>query len=76
MSNEETLVIDTPEGIEMYRMLAVKSALGLEVRTGMKMSRGVNVFQQGKAILESYGIKPKGTKQGVFEQLENLLVLE
>lgn len=33
--------IDTPEGIAMVRLLALRSALKFEVATGMKM-RGVN----------------------------------
>jgi hypothetical protein len=64
-----TVVIDTPEGIEMYRRLAVRSALRLEV-LGLR-GRG-KVFQLAKEIVASYGIKPKSTKTMVLEQLEEL----
>lgn len=37
-------IIDTPEGIAFARFLAVRSALSLEVRTGMKMSRGRSIL--------------------------------
>ena len=64
-----TVVIDTPEGIEMYRRLAVRSALRLEV-IGLR-GRG-QVLGLAKAIVASYGVKPKNTKAGVVEQLEEL----
>ena len=35
----EPIVIDTPEGIEHFRIAAIISALRIEVKTGMKMSR-------------------------------------
>jgi hypothetical protein len=38
-----SICIDTPEGIAAYAALARYHALSLEVRTGMKMSRGINV---------------------------------
>ena len=31
--------IKTPEGIEAYRLLTIRAALRLEVKTGMKASR-------------------------------------
>lgn len=38
MTNE-TIVIDTPEGINMYRLLTIAHSLAFEAKTGMKMSR-------------------------------------
>jgi uncharacterized protein with FMN-binding domain len=38
MTNE-TIVIDTPDGIYMYRLLSIAHSLAFEIKTGMKMSR-------------------------------------
>ena len=64
-----TVVIDTPEGLEMWRRLSVRSALRLEV-LGLQ-GRG-QVFRLAKEIVASYGAKPKNTKALVLEQLEEL----
>jgi len=66
----ETVSIDTPEGIEMFRCLAVKGALQLEV---LGMRGRFPVFQQAKDIVAAHGVKPAGTKAAVLEQLEELL---
>ena len=66
----ETVSIDTPEGIEMFRYLAVKGALQLEV---LGMRGRFPVFQQAKDIVAAHGVKPAGTKAAVLEQLEELL---
>jgi anion-transporting ArsA/GET3 family ATPase len=43
---DEAIVIDTPEGIEFARVLAIRSCLRLEVATGMKRSnRGATTLQ-------------------------------
>lgn len=39
-SNSGTLI--TGEHIELFNLMRAASALGLEINTGMKMSRGVN----------------------------------
>jgi hypothetical protein len=39
-TQEESIVIDTPEGIAYFRLLAIKHGLSIEINTGMKMSRG------------------------------------
>lgn len=39
MTNNEAFVIDTPEGINMYRLLTIAHALAFEAKTGMKMTR-------------------------------------
>lgn len=68
-----TIVLDTPEQIEAYRLISIRSALAIEVR-GMKFSNRVNVFQQAKAVLTAAGIKPKGNKPGVWVQLDDYMV--
>ena len=65
-----TIVIDTPEGIEMARRLTVRSALRIEVKTGLK--NRAPIFRLAKDIVASYGVDPKGTKKGVLAQLEEL----
>jgi hypothetical protein len=46
-------ILEGPEEIEMGRILAVRSALGLEIKTGMKMSRGVSVLKLANDITGS-----------------------
>jgi len=55
-------IIDTPAAIARYRLLALKSALKLEV-LGMKRSRGPSVFS---IVKKEFGFK--GTKASVLEQ--------
>jgi hypothetical protein len=38
-TNDTGFVIDTPEGIDMLRVITMRSALKFEVETGMKMTR-------------------------------------
>ncbi len=63
MSKEDNglIVLDTPEDINMFRMLSLKGALGLEVK-GMKR-RGRSVYS---IVKEEFGLK--GNKQRVLEQ--------
>ena len=64
MSKEDNglIVLDTPEDINMFRMLSLKGALGLEVK-GMRISRGRSVYS---IVKEEFGLK--GNKQRVLEQ--------
>jgi hypothetical protein len=68
---EGTLVFDTPDKIKGYRILAMRSALKLEI-LGLKHSR-VSIYA---LVKQEFGFK--GSKQKVLEQLnkwidENLL---
>lgn len=67
MSNE-AIVIDTPEGIEVFRLLAVKGALNLE-QVGLK-SRGGSI-RKGWAI--RLGLKPTAKYPEVIEAIERKL---
>lgn len=58
----ETIVLDTPEGINFFQLARVKAALKLEM-IGLKNSRG-SVYAYAK---RAYGLK--GSKQKVYEQL-------
>jgi hypothetical protein len=62
----EATIIDTPEGIELYRIASAIAMLRIEVNTGMKHSRG-SVLQACKA---NWGC-PKGTKKGALAWMES-----
>lgn len=68
MTNHTT-VIDTPEGIDRFRLVALRGALRIEVRTGMKAHRGVNVL---KVAEEYLGYRPR-TKAAALEAIEALI---
>ena len=57
------IVANTPEQIEMFRLLAMKRALKLEL-VGMQR-RGQSVYS---LVKQEFGFK--GTKQKVFDQFE------
>lgn len=63
----ETLVCDTPETINAYRLLALRSMLSLELK-GMKRSRGQSAFAMVKS---QFGFK--GSKEKVAAQFEKYL---
>jgi hypothetical protein len=63
---KKAIMIDTPEGIEAYRILALKGALKLEI-AGMK-GRGRSAY----SILKSeFGFK--GSRQSVLDQLQKIV---
>ena len=62
MTNEQ-LVADTPESINMFRMIALCGALKLEL-LGMK-SRGPSAYA---IIKREYGLR--GNQQSVFDQFK------
>lgn len=61
---ENGAIICTGDGVDIFRMVALQKALALEVRTGMKMSRGLSAFAAAK---RDYGLK--GNKNSVLDQL-------
>jgi hypothetical protein len=52
----------TGDSITLYRHMAIASALGLEVNTGMKMSHGRSTMQVAAGVCGS----TKRTKKGVL----------
>ena len=60
-------IIDTPERINMFRMLTLKSGLKLEI-AGMRMNRGRTAYS---IIKEEFGLK--GSKQKVLDQFISLI---
>ncbi len=61
-----TIICDTPEKINAFRLLALKGALKLET-LGMKHSRG-SVYA---AIKKEFGLK--GSKTSVYNQFVEML---
>jgi hypothetical protein len=68
---EPILVLDTPDEIEMYRILAIRKALQLEVTTGMKFSRGNHALWRARELLG----KPKLNKKQALKEMNELLEL-
>jgi hypothetical protein len=66
--SDDTIVIDTPEGIEAFRRLALRSALKLEI-LGMRRSHGSSALT---ILRESYGIKARTKKAALIEWEERL----
>ncbi len=59
-------MIDTPEGIQLYKMCAMRGGLQMEIR-GLK-SRGRSAYV---LIKEQYNLK--GSRVSVLEQFEQLI---
>lgn len=64
----------TGEHIDLYRVLMLRRALRLEIKTGMKMHRGANVGNAIRDILDLNGVKGSRTKTTLYKQFDDLLV--
>ena len=64
--NSRGISVSTPEGIEFYRLCALRGALRLEI-LGMKR-RGKSAYS---VVKQEFGFK--GNKQKVFDQLNDLI---
>lgn len=62
----DTVVIDTPEGIAAYRLACLIRALRLEIKTGMKMTRFPLL-----RVAQQYGVTAR-TKAKALAALEAL----
>jgi hypothetical protein len=62
-------IVDTPDGIATYQMLAIRAALRIEVHTGLRHSRG-SVMKLAKRL---YGIR-RNTKKGVLAELDKIIM--
>jgi len=67
MTNNKTIVLDTPEQINSYRMICLRQGLKLEL-IGMRLTRGRTCYSM---IKEEFGLK--GNKQKVYDQFVELL---
>jgi hypothetical protein len=63
----DTIICNTPESINAYRLLALRSALKLEL-VGMKASRGFSAYA---TIKREFGFN--GNKQSVSDQFATYL---
>ena len=65
--SEDYIMCDTPEKIQLFRLLALKASLKVEIKTGMRR-RG----RSSDAIIkEEYGFT--GGKKKVLQQFEDFL---
>ena len=58
--DNEVIVIDTPEAIDMYRLLALKGALKLAV-VGLKPRRGISLIR----VAKQYGFRGRTHQQAL-----------
>ena len=61
------MMIDTREGIALYRLLTIKSGLKLEIK-GMRLTRGRSCYAIAKS---EFGFR--GNKEKVLAQVEALI---
>lgn len=63
-------ILDTPEQIEMFRLLQLKHMLALEIKTGLRHSKG-SVLKAANDVMLRNGFitTPKRRKQAVLEKL-------
>ena len=64
----EGFVLDTPEKVEMARLITLKHALRLKVNTGMDMRRGISLVRLAKG----YGFTGRTNKAALYF-VENLI---
>ena len=65
--SEDYIMCDTPEKIQLFRLLALKASLKLEIKTGMRR-RGRSSYA---IIKEEFGFA--GGKKKVLQQFEDLI---
>lgn len=65
--NNEAIVIDTPEAIDMYRLLALRGALRLAL-VGIKPRRGISLIR----VAKQYGFRGR-THQQAFDYITALV---
>lgn len=69
-NTEGAIVITGAEQIAMARLLAIRSGLGLEIRTGLKMSSRYSPL----AILQAEGITSARTKRKAWADLDRYIM--
>jgi len=74
MNNQSqgAIVIDTTEGINAFRLLAIKSGLKLETK-GMKLSRGTACSVHARTVLKEAGKKAPANKTALLAEFETHL---
>ena len=61
--------ITTPEGIEAYRLLTIRAALRLEVKTGRKASRA-NVLPAAQRVIAERNMAPVRTRKQALKAMD------
>ncbi len=64
-------IVEGPIHIELYRLLSIRSALKLEVKTGMQLSRGRSAASVARALFVSE--KPARNKATLLTQVESYI---
>lgn len=70
--NDGTIVVTGAESIRMYDLITFRSALGLEIKTGMVMRKGFSIVKQ--AIARGYVTQGTRDKRKAYEQLDALVI--
>jgi hypothetical protein len=73
-----SIILDTPDQIAAARMLAIRSGLSLEIRTGMRLSRGRTASQIATDILKDAGMVAEGKRpnKATVYRLFNMFLVE
>jgi len=61
----DSITCDTPESINMFRLLAIKNGLKFEIKTGISMNR--NLFSAAKQLTG------KKTRKACLEAVEKII---
>jgi hypothetical protein len=65
-------IVATGDGIRMYDLITFRSALGLEIKTGIVMRKGFSITKQ--AIRRGYVSAGTRDKRKAYAQLDELIV--
>lgn len=68
---DKSTILDTPDQIELFRLLQMKYALKTEIDTGLRHSRGsILKLVNRTLIFNSFITKPKRTKKEALQALD------
>jgi hypothetical protein len=68
-SQDNGFVLDTPDQIAMWRLMSFRSMLQIEIKTGLRHSRG-SVLKAA----QQQGLTDKRTKIGAYKDIDALIV--
>lgn len=64
----DSIVLDTPEQIDMYRWLMIRRGLKLKVDTGMELTGRITTLKAAKA----HGFTDKSTAKAALKQMNEI----
>lgn len=70
-STPHAIVADGPDGVSLFRLVTIKHALDLEIKTGMKLSRGSILKIANDAMGTNFRTK-KAAYAAICELLPNI----